>query len=74
MRGKMQSSLASLPKLPIPQLQFVIKLRVMEVTTGCVSTGEPMVHEDELCRFLLRQCWKAWGSAAFPDRKLQNYY
>ena len=40
-----------LPKLPIPQLQFVIELRVREVTTGCVSTGEPMVREGELCRF-----------------------
>ena len=58
-----------LPKLPIPELQFVIKLRVIQVTTG-----ELMVRSDQLCSFLLRQCWNAWEHAAFPDKKFPNYY
>ena len=69
-----ESVFPGLPKLPIPQLQFVIELRVREVATGCVSTGEPMVREGEMCRFLSRQCWNAWEHAASPDMKLPNYY
>ena len=62
-----------LPKLPIPELQLAILLRVMEVATGGVGRGEPMVREDEMCRFLLRQGWNGWEHAAFPDMELTIY-